>query len=522
MCSSFQSWAEPLAYRSRSSARSTRRRCRHGDNVSLETYRSRFPAQFERLHQIVRHTGPAVGTLSPPQPPPQRSLTVDTEEFGIPLSPSMMTGADTVVTDSQPLVPESAPAAQHLLPERDGYRLIRMLGRGQFGEVWLGEAPGGVEVAVKVMRFPVGHKMTQQELRALELMKRLRHTFLLRIHAYWVVEDRLIIVTELADRSLADRFEQCHAQGTGVPAAELVGYVRETAEALDFLHQAHILHRDIKPANVLLVDQHSKVGDFGLARLFHRDDVSVTATSTGTPLYMAPEVWRGKAGPDSDQYSLAMMYAELRTGQPPFNGKSMLEVMRDHLERAPDLGALPAAERPIIERALSKQPQHRYESSAALATALQGALAEPPRPPRRPWWSVAALVLLLAIAPLAVAGIWLSIRPPVVVPPVVVLPDRCAAAPGAKLVACDGRSLYNRIHFTTPSGTPIEFLLITRNPRHSDDPPTFYMMRDKVCNALFAEFAARTRNNFSATRSGTWARKRVKKICQPRSIRNTR
>src|SRR5207244_3455580 len=142
-------------------------------------------------------------------------------------------------------------------------------------------------------------------------------------------------------------------QGTGLPPDELLSYMRQAATALDYLHGQGILHRDIKPENILLLQGYVKVGDFGLARALPEKQTS--ATGTGSPGYMAPEAWRGTMNRRSDQYSLALCYAELRTGRWPFPGRGMVETMLAHLDRAPDLSPLPAAERQVVGRALAKK-----------------------------------------------------------------------------------------------------------------------------------------------------------------------
>src|SRR5262249_15581748 len=159
--------------------------------------------------------------------------------------------------------------------------------------------------------------------------------------AFFSEPDRLIIVMELADGNLRDRATECRQAGlTGIPVAELLGYFKDAAEGLDFLHSSEppVLHRDIKPDNLLVIKPklppkiarragrsgvraHLKVGDFGLARVWesqHR-----LGSGKGTPAYMPPEVWNGELSIHSDQYSLAATYAVLRRGQPIFSGTSI-------------------------------------------------------------------------------------------------------------------------------------------------------------------------------------------------------
>ena len=503
--------------------------------VTLDEYRRRFPEQFPGLVQMIAAdpdtshelTGtvcaaasspPSLGASNLRQPDPKRQspTSASTQERKTPItaerafqgdlktispsvhigsSPSTAEAAHFPGTNSSQHTVAGAPlptgatsisslAVSQVLPVSEGYKLFKRLGKGAFGEVFLAEAPGGVNVAVKRIFRPLDDESSQRELQSLQLIRELRHPYLLQTQAYWSLEDRLVIVMELADDSLADWNQQVRkASGEGIPAAELIAYFREAAEGLDYLHQMNVLHRDVKPANLLRLKGHAKVADFGLARMMEAK--LEAATFCGTPLYMAPEVWRKKASCHSDQYSLAITYGELRTGKPVFAGADFVEIFTKHTSGKPDLDPLPEGEQRILLRALAKDPEQRYPDCVSFIDALKAEFAPPPEAaPRRRGLMVAALALGLLAVLGALVAVWALTRPPAppvaFVPPPLepLLPAGCQPD-GTDL---DGR-YYKRITHPLPGAAPILFLLI---PQHkSSDPSPFYIMRDKVSNGQF-------------------------------------
>lgn len=243
-----------------------------------------------------------------------------------------------------------------------GYKLERRLGSGGFGEVWKACAPGGLEKAVKILYGQISGQQAETELKSLKRIRGLHHPFLLNIERIEISGERLIIVTELAEQSLEDRFQACRQlDWEGIPYEELVGYLRDAADALDYMFaRLGLQHLDVKPDNLLLQGGHVKVADFGLTKDLSQTHVSLIGAFT--PLYAPPELYEGEPAASSDQYSLAIVYQTMLTGVPPFVGRTAAQLAAQHLSSQPNLQPLPMSDRPVIARALSKNPEARFAS----------------------------------------------------------------------------------------------------------------------------------------------------------------
>jgi hypothetical protein len=262
-----------------------------------------------------------------------------------------------------------------------GYVLLDRLGAGAYGEVWRAEVPGGLTKAVKVVYGYHNEVRASRELKALEQVKQLRHPFLLSLERIEIVDGRLIIVTEMADMSLKQRYLDCVDAGApGIARDELLSHLRDAADALDFLNTSQSLqHLDVKAENLLLVGGRLKVGDFGLVRNLAECDGSLLEAMT--PRYAAPEVFEGRPTKYSDQFSLAVVFVELLCGTPPFDAKSPAQFAAQHvLGTKPHLDQLTPADRAVVARALSKKPEDRFPNCRSFVDCLTAGsiLATPP------------------------------------------------------------------------------------------------------------------------------------------------
>lgn len=255
-----------------------------------------------------------------------------------------------------------------------GYRLRRCIGKGGAGEVWEVEAPGQILKAMKITAAEhIGDTLARRELEGLQKIRSIRHPFLLAIDRFELIDGYLIVVTELAERSLAERQTECRRSGKpGIPRDELLSYMFEAAEVLDLLSQEHGLqHLDIKPTNLLLSSGHLKVADFGLVQP-RNSDMSHTMLAF-SPGYAPPEVFDGKIELSADQYSLAVTYQELLCGDRPYTSTNIVELACLQRDDPPNLSRLPADDQVILRRALNPDCTRRFDSCRQFISALKDA-----------------------------------------------------------------------------------------------------------------------------------------------------
>ncbi|WP_433479548.1 protein kinase domain-containing protein [Spirillospora sp. CA-142024] len=240
------------------------------------------------------------------------------------------------------------------------YRVVRKLGRGGMGTVWLAEDGDGRRVALKVInaelaREPEFRERFRQEV---EAARRVRRFCTAPVLDAGLDQDPLWVATDFIDGPTVQEAVSAHGP---LPGADLDALAVGIATALTAIHQARLIHRDLKPSNVLLSPVGPRVIDFGIARaLDATGQLTRSGTVIGTPGYIAPELLAGgRPLPAADVFCWGAVVAYAGTGRPAFAGAGGAEI-NDRVQRAePDLDGLEAHLRQLVARALAKDPAAR-------------------------------------------------------------------------------------------------------------------------------------------------------------------
>ncbi|REK09883.1 MAG: serine/threonine protein kinase [Planctomycetota bacterium] len=246
----------------------------------------------------------------------------------------------------------------------DGYTIKRGIGRGGFGEVYFAVSDGGKEVALKLIR----HNL-EIELRGVTHCLNLKHANLIAL--YDVKEDEQGNSWVVMEYAVGDSLEEIiDRYPEGLPPEEAFEWMQGIAAGVSYLHDHGIVHRDLKPGNIFRDDGQIKLGDYGLSKFISCSRRSGQTESIGTVHYMAPEVANGRYGKEIDIYALGIILYEMLTGQVPFEGESVGEVLMKHLTAEPSLDKVPEPYRAVIARALAKDPQTRFATVSEMFNAL--------------------------------------------------------------------------------------------------------------------------------------------------------
>ena len=280
----------------------------------------------------------------------------------------------------------------------DRYRLEHLIGRGGMSEIYLAEdAHLHRQVAIKVLQIDTtsfsNAKVMNEAIRLfqveLKAISTLDHPHILSLFDYGEksidgILYAFLVMPYRREGSLANWICQNNNSGT-LSLEEVSHIVQQASDALQFAHNNQIIHRDVKPSNFLIYSDIEHTGfpdlqlaDFGVAKFMN----AVSSTSQivrGTPIYMAPEQWRGEAVPATDQYALAVMAYEFLAGHPPFEGDNQQKYFYQHNYVQPQPPSsfnpyIPEEIDNVLKRALLKNPESRYTSISKFARAFKQAI----------------------------------------------------------------------------------------------------------------------------------------------------
>jgi serine/threonine-protein kinase len=314
----------------------------------------------------------------------------------------------------------------------DNYLLLRLLGQGAFGEVYLAEhVRRRTQVAVKVLLTRLSNDELHMFLNEARVF-RLKHPHIVPVIDFGV-ERKNSTPFLVMDYAPNGTLRQRHAPGASVPLSTVVSYVRDVASALQYAHEEDVIHRDIKPAN-LLIGQRGEilVSDFGISIITQAGHTSLQSLQQigGSPSYMAPELWLGKASQASDQYALAITVYEWLCGVRPFEG-DIAALAHQHANVLPPslrakVPTLPPDVEQVIQTALAKNPRQRFASVGAFALAFEQAAqlaASPPLEQVLPLSQVSISVQPTILPDQSSPSIPIAPEPQITVPPqITVLP----------------------------------------------------------------------------------------------------
>ncbi len=362
----------------------------------------------------------------------------------------------------------------------DTYEVVRLIGRGGMGEVWLARhlRLQGKQVAIKVLHTKAGGLSEEQLVRfkrEADVATRIGHPNIVEVHDYNTLPGGApyLVLEYLQGESLASRLRF----GTmGVDEATLI--LRQVGSALDASHQIGVVHRDLKPDNIFLVPTpmgtQVKVLDFGISKVVDSTTVQTAdAVLVGTPQYMSPEQAVGQnsdVGPQTDVFALGSIAYEMLSGQPAFSAESIAKVLfriayEPHVPLAQLKAGLPDRVYTAVERALEKDRSKRFATIADFIAAFSGqpvprTLPPPERPAEGSWGGVArpGMATPDSLALGATAAHTPALAPQVVSPPA------SQPAPTAVAPRRSSLGLFAGVGFAAIAGVTVSLYLLRQTP----------------------------------------------------------
>lgn len=257
------------------------------------------------------------------------------------------------------------------------YEIVAELGRGASSRIYRAwDRIGEREVAIKVIPNDADDRQgfIRRFEREVQAFEHLRHPNIVEIYGKGETEELVYLVMQCVTGGTL------RAQvGKPLPISEAAGAVIQMAHALHHAHQHGVIHRDVKPANILVDADNSRrllLTDFGIAKIQGMRGLTKSGTTIGTPEYMAPEqAAGGEVDQRADIYALGCVLYEALAGRPPFIGATPVAILYQHVHARPAYLRGFNAEVPrglvrVVQRALAKRPEERFDTAKALAEAL--------------------------------------------------------------------------------------------------------------------------------------------------------
>ncbi len=260
------------------------------------------------------------------------------------------------------------------------YHIIEPLGQGGMAAVYKAfDTTLERNVAIKIIRTDKKEGTEQDEFlkrfqREAKALAQLDHPYILKVLDYGEQDGTpYLVMPFVPGGTLKEKM------GRSLPYREAAALLAPIAQALDYAHRRKVIHRDVKPANILISESGSPLlSDFGIAKILESGEstqLTATGVGIGTPDYMAPEQWMGKADARTDIYSLGIVFFQMVTGHLPFSADTpaavLIKHMQDPLPRPSSfVHDLPEAVEQVLFKALAKAPESRFQDMGAFASVL--------------------------------------------------------------------------------------------------------------------------------------------------------
>jgi serine/threonine protein kinase len=274
-------------------------------------------------------------------------------------------------------------------------RIDSLLARGGIAEVYLGEHVAlQREVAVKILRnqYEDDTELLERFQREARVVAKLRHSNIVQVFDFDSTTDNrpYLVMEYVPGISLSRYLHVLHGRNGRLELPVISRIITQVAHALQYAHESGVIHRDVKPGNILLTSRTEKVmagkplpgdfepilTDFGLVRFLNSSRQTTTGVIAGTPAYMSPEQARGEPADErTDIYSLGIVLYELLAGHIPFDGETTMSIILKHVtEPPPPIPGIPYELQYVLNRALAKKPEDRFQTTNDLANAFAASI----------------------------------------------------------------------------------------------------------------------------------------------------